>query len=137
MKTEVMQDARERRKRAKAVVKWLEQNEAELTRIEQGTEQIHKHFISAEIDAVNESIDISYSGGKLVLQAIFKAYRDLGYAPNSRPKDDKLSSFSCYWNHPTQDLRLWIRFSSTSCKRVKIGTKMVEQDVYETVCDGE
>jgi hypothetical protein len=32
-------------------------------------------------------------------------------------------------------VRIWLAFSSTVCRRVKIGTKTVEQDVYETVCD--
>lgn len=30
---------------------------------------------------------------------------------------------------------VYFQFSSTACRRVKIGTKTVEQDVYETVCD--
>jgi len=32
-------------------------------------------------------------------------------------------------------LYVYFQFSSTACRRVKIGTKTVEQDVYETVCD--
>lgn len=30
---------------------------------------------------------------------------------------------------------VYFQFSSTQCRRVKTGTKMVEQEVYETVCD--
>lgn len=33
------------------------------------------------------------------------------------------------------EAQLWVSFSSTVCRRVKVGTKTVEQDVYETVCD--
>ena len=32
-------------------------------------------------------------------------------------------------------LYLYFQFSSSVCRRVKVGTKTVEQDVYETVCD--
>lgn len=33
------------------------------------------------------------------------------------------------------EITLYFNFSSTQCRRVKVGTKMVEQDVFETVCD--
>lgn len=33
------------------------------------------------------------------------------------------------------ELPIYFQFSSTACRRVKVGTKTVEQDVYETVCD--
>lgn len=32
-------------------------------------------------------------------------------------------------------LPLYFQFSSTACRRVKVGTQTVVQDVYETVCD--
>jgi hypothetical protein len=32
-------------------------------------------------------------------------------------------------------LALYFIFSSSVCRRVKVGTKMVEQDVFEVVCD--
>lgn len=32
-------------------------------------------------------------------------------------------------------LTLYFQFSSTQCRRVKVGTEMVEREVYETVCD--
>jgi hypothetical protein len=135
MKAEILSYAEAQRKRADHIIEWLRSNADELTRVEQGMIECKPFFIRAEVDIANESIDIAYSGGKLVLKGIFKALRDLGYAPNTRPKDEKLSTFSCYWNHPTNDLRIWLSFSSTMCKRIKVGTKMVSQDIYETVCD--
>lgn len=33
------------------------------------------------------------------------------------------------------EITLYFTFSSTQCRRVKVGTKMVEQDVFEVVCD--
>jgi hypothetical protein len=33
------------------------------------------------------------------------------------------------------ELTLYFQFSSTQCRRVKIGTEMVEREIYETVCD--
>lgn len=33
------------------------------------------------------------------------------------------------------ELRWYLSFSSSVCRRVKVGTRTVEQDVYETVCD--
>jgi hypothetical protein len=44
------------------------------------------------------------------------------------------------WTNPEAeatlgDVRLYITFSSNDCRRVQVGTKTVEQPVYETVCD--
>lgn len=40
-----------------------------------------------------------------------------------------------YLGSDDTQLTLYFQFSSSVCRRVKVGTKTVEQDVYETVCD--
>ena len=32
-------------------------------------------------------------------------------------------------------IKVWLFFSSTSCRRIKTGTRMQEVDVYEVICD--
>jgi len=83
----------------------------------------------------SDSIDISVSGDQTVLKSIFSALRPLGYVPRSRPDTKPMSTYQTYFDHPDKEMRVWLNFSSTLCKRVKVGTKMQEVDIYETVCE--
>jgi hypothetical protein len=83
--------------------------------------------------------NISLTGDKHVLAAAFKALRARGLNTSSRPEKGQ-STYSAFF-HPEgdslNDCMVWLSFSSTQCRRVKVGTrtKTVEEDVYETVCD--
>jgi hypothetical protein len=91
-------------------------------------------LISAKLDNY-KCVDISMTGDKHVLLAIFSAFRKLRYEPSERPGIKPTSSFSCYWSREGQELRFWISFSSTKCTRVKVGTETREVPIYETVCE--
>ena len=95
--------------------------------------QLGKALIRATV--TNDSVDLSVTGNYGVLKDVFHFLRKLGYEPENRPTAEKTSSFSTYFNAPDKGLRIWLNFSSTVCIRKKIGTKMVEQPVYETVCE--
>lgn len=127
------QELKDAKRRKKAVKKFIEDFSDEIHRITGGTTNLLEWLISVSIDTSSQSIDISYAGDKLVMHGIFKAFRALGYISDKRPTE-KESQFTCYWNHPDSDMRIWLRFSSTVCKRIKIGTKMEKVDVYETRC---
>jgi len=88
--------------------------------------------IGAEV--AGSCFDIKITGDKHMLQATFAVFRKLGYEPSERPGTELLETFSCFWDHPDHSCRLWLYLTSDICKRVKIGTKMVERDIYETVC---
>ena len=124
-------DAAKRKK--KAIKKFVEEYIDEIQRVTGGTEVLLEWLINAGIDINTQTLDLSYSGDKFVLQGIFKALRTLGYQTDKRPEENA-SDFRSYWRHPESDMRIYLAFSSTVCKRIKVGTKMVEQDVYETVC---
>lgn len=85
--------------------------------------------------ATADSIDLSVSGTLVELKECFRAFRKLGYEPKDRPTETKLESFSTYFINPAQEVRFWLTFTSTICKRVQVGTKMQEVGVYETVCE--
>lgn len=131
----LVDNAKEAKKRAKKGLKFLEDNAEEISRVEEGLECVKQWFIKSNLDTTNRCIDISFAGDKHVLEGVFGALRKLGYEPSSRPKDEKMTSFTCWFDKDGTPLRLWLTFSSTVCKRVKVGTKMVEQDVYEIVCE--
>lgn len=136
MKKELLESVASQATRAARMKDFIAEYAHEINRVEAGLEPVKEWLISTDLDISNGSVDISYSGGKQVLTGIFTALRGLGYEPGSRPKDEKLSSFTCYWDHPKYKMRFWLTFSSTMCKRVKVGSKMVKQDIYETVCEG-
>ena len=95
--------------------------------------QLGKALIRATCTA--DSVDLSITGNYTILKDVFHFLRKLGYEPDNRPTEEKTHSFSTYFKNPSKELRIWINFSSTVCIRKKIGTKMQEVAVYETVCE--
>lgn len=89
-------------------------------------------IIRASLDS--EDVNLYITGDYAVLKGIFHVFRTLGYEPSSRPEKQE-PSFTCYFHKKEQKMAFYLSFSSTICKRKKIGTKMVEQDIYETVCE--
>jgi hypothetical protein len=122
------------KQRKKKVKKFTEDFSDEINRIQDGATHLAEWLIDVTIDTNSQSLDISYAGDKHVLKSIFSTYRKLGYKTTKRPAEN-VTEFTSYWSHPDSDMRIWLKFTSTVCKRVKTGTKMVQQDVYETVCE--
>lgn len=79
------------------------------------------------------SLDIRIATDKATLNAIVQVLRKQGFSPDSRPSEGD-TTWSSYWSHQVTAANIWFSFSSTECKRVKVGTEMVEQTVYETQC---
>ena len=79
------------------------------------------------------SYNISVVGSRADLDIMFGVLRRAGLTPRSRPQE-KESVYTTWWNWEDGN-NVWISFSSTSCRRVKVGTEMKEVDVYETVCE--
>lgn len=94
---------------------------------------LEAHIQVISVSLCNNSVDISVSGGKDVLNTVFGILRKHKFSPDKRP-DKPEPTFSTHFNHDT-GARLWLSFSSTLCKRVKVGTKTVEQDIYEVQCE--
>jgi hypothetical protein len=86
------------------------------------------------------SINIGVAGGPDALHETFKALRACGFEllnKEDRPKE-KQSSWSGYFHLPNiPGCKIWLTFSSTKCRRVQIGTRTVEEPIYDTVCDEE
>jgi hypothetical protein len=80
------------------------------------------------------SFNINITGSKDDLGMVFGLMRREGYEPSTRPAD-KQESYVAFWNNEKTKSRIWIYFTSTTCKRVQVGTKMQEVPVYETVCE--
>jgi hypothetical protein len=81
------------------------------------------------------SLDINIVGDKQVLNRVFGILRRHGYEPLERPTENTASYMT--WFSKEGCGGIWLNFSSTQCRRVKVGTKMVEQDVYDVVCNDD
>jgi hypothetical protein len=94
---------------------------------------LRENLMDTDIDGV--SIDLNYSGDSNTLRDIFKALRNLGYIPDSRPGMAPQASFSTWWKHETIALKIWLSFASNKCTRTKVGTETKVVDVFEVVCE--
>lgn len=128
----------------------LEQLEQSVRDMEQAARDRQEYLTehSANIDAMLETlpqdkiirvcmdascVDVSISGDFETLKAVFHAFRTAGYEFDSRP-DEKTMNYSAFL-YCDEKPTFWLSFSSTVCKRVKVGTEMKELDIYEVVCE--
>jgi hypothetical protein len=84
----------------------------------------------------SSSYNVSVTGTRTDLDIMFGVLRRAGLIPRSRPAE-KQTDYCAFWNWSDDvvDGYLWVSFSSTTCKRVQVGTRMEEVPVYETVCE--
>ena len=131
---EVLKDAIASAKQARKDQKaYLNKHIEHFISIANGLIVVEKYIINLNIDGCT-SLDLSIAGDHHVMNGVWGALRKLGYEASSRPEEKKIASYSC-WFTKTDWPRIWFQFSSTKCTRKKIGTKMVEQPIYETVCE--
>jgi hypothetical protein len=79
-------------------------------------------------------VDIHFSGDAQKLAAVVRILRTAGFATTAeRPKAGD-TSWCAYFKHPQCGTDVYMYFTSSVCRRVKVGTKMVEQDIYEVQC---
>jgi hypothetical protein len=79
------------------------------------------------------SLDLAAKGNKAALTRVIRALRVNGFNSKATP-EEKDTFFSAFYTHETRSC-IWLNFTSTACRRVEVGKKMVEQSIYETVCD--
>lgn len=75
---------------------------------------------------------ISFTGDGHRLGRIWGVLRRNGYKTNEHPKKGD-SAFAAFWRREGYS-DVFMNFSSSLCRRVQVGTQMVEQAIYETVC---
>jgi hypothetical protein len=80
-------------------------------------------------------INLAVSGDARDFAHIFKVMRANGFEPDKRPEAGQ-HEFTMRFLH-ANGVVFYLSFTSTVCKRVQIGTRMVEQPIWEAVCDGD
>ena len=84
------------------------------------------------VDVDGSGYDIYITGSRADLDIMFGVLRRAGLEPDARPQE-KQSTYSTFWRNEV--LRIWVMFSSTSCKQVQVRTELREVPVYEIVCE--
>ena len=113
---------------------YFNNNREELQRVTELLLQTSAKFIRIEPNRTD--MDLGFTGDQEAFKELWGALRSAGYKPTTRPEKDELFTdfYTTFINEET-DLKIWLDFSSTICKRVKTGTKMVEQPIYEVQCE--
>lgn len=97
---------------------------------------LFRRFEELDIDVSfnldNAYINMNFTGDGEKLKAAWSALRRHGYNTTARPKKGD-TTFNAFWVREGQ-AELFMMFSSSLCRRVQVGTKMVEQPIYETQC---
>lgn len=85
--------------------------------------------------STDSDFDIHFrvAGDKQKFLSLVRCQRRYGFKPSMPEK----GATSAFWriNDYAEQMAMYFSFSSTVCHRVKVGTKTVEQDVYETRCE--
>lgn len=79
-------------------------------------------------------LNIYAAGDKHDLAGVIRALRVNGFKLEGEPPAKSTPSWTGFFYNLARAC-IYVSFSSKVCRRVKVGTKMIEQDVYETVCD--
>jgi hypothetical protein len=88
--------------------------------------------IDIRLDPDGGYVSFTFTGNGAFFSEVWSEMRRNGFTPTNRPKKGDID-FAGYWDRPGC-ARLFMNFSSSLCKRVQVGTKMVEQAIYETQC---
>jgi hypothetical protein len=88
--------------------------------------------LSLSFNLDNEYMNLSFAGDGEKLKTVWGLMRRNGFNTTQRPKKGE-TTFNSFWAQEGY-AEIFMMFSSTLCKRVKVGTKMVEQDIFETQC---
>jgi len=88
--------------------------------------------IDVRFNLDNDYISFSFTGDGPKLTAVWKLLRQHGYKTEDHPKKGD-TSFYAFWRQEGRP-SLLMNFSSSMCRRVQVGTKLVEQPIYETQC---
>lgn len=83
---------------------------------------------------LSNQVDVSFAGDAQKLASVVRLLRTSGFTTSAeRPKPGDTQWLATY-THPDCEVTTWLYFTSSVCRRVKVGTRMVEQDIFETRC---
>lgn len=98
-------------------------------------QMVEKHLtalnLAPEIRLDQSGWTVEVIGNCATRTLVLAVFLRLGFKPTFEPKDGE-TYYSTWMRNGTE--HIWFSFTNNACERVKVGTKTVEQDVYETRC---
>ena len=88
--------------------------------------------LGCRVNTADLNIDIVGTGKDL--GTVWGVLRKLGFEFNGHRPDDDSPEWSGTFRRDSDGCSVYIKFSSTVCTRVQVGTEMVESPIYETRC---
>lgn len=96
------------------------------------------HMLTAQGLDVNfdNHLNITFTGDKPKFLEVLSALTICGFTLDNkeRPKSDD-TSWSSYCTHKAGSTQAWMYFTSSVCRRIKVGTETVTRDVFKVACD--
>lgn len=108
------------------------------------TWQMHKCELAPVVNALrklgadvslSDSLDVRLVGDAKVLAAAVRILRTSGFGTGAKRPAKGDTTWTAFFKREGLALAVYFSFSSSVCRRVQVGTTMVEQPVFETVCD--
>jgi hypothetical protein len=82
----------------------------------------------------DEYLNVPFAGDAAKLKAAIDVLDENGFITQSKPPAPGDMNWWGFFNCPASQIDIWVNFASSVCIRKKVGTKMVETDVFETIC---
>lgn len=86
---------------------------------------------------VTDTIFFSFTGDAHRLAAVVRLLRVNGFLFTAARPVKGATSWSSFFNKENVDISFHLTFSSSTCRRVQVGTETVERPIYETRCGEE
>jgi hypothetical protein len=97
--------------------------------------ELERADVEVRFDLSIGCVDVPVTGTAEKFQKVWGILRRAGWKPSNHPKKGDVAYSDFWWREDAAEYpSIYFNFSSTQCTRVKVGTKMVEQDVFEVRC---
>lgn len=84
---------------------------------------------------LTDAVDLNFTGDAHKLASVVRVLRTAGFNTSASKPVKGDTTWHAYYEHPGCELKVWIYFTSSVCKRVQVGTELKEVAIYETRCE--
>lgn len=79
-------------------------------------------------------IDVSFAGDAPKLKAAIRAMMQGGFRTTADPPKPGDTQWYGFFRREDSQIEIFVNFTSSVCVRKKVGTRTVQEDVYEVIC---
>lgn len=91
--------------------------------------------LGIEAAAGDSYVYVGFTGDFSLFKRVWALLRSHGWTTDKKVTETKFSDFCTFWNSPDgEKQKLFFNYTSSVCVRKKVGTKMVEEIIYEIEC---